>query len=181
MSLQMIGNVLLVLALIGWIGYRQMTWRPVAVSAMWRMPLILGVVGVVLLLQTASPAALTPLDLGVLVAELIVSLGIGAWMGALAHFRPLPSPRPVGRDGALATFESRTGVLGLLLWFLVIAVRVGLDVLASLAGSHLATSTGVILLMVAANRAARTFVFAQRIATLPAPAGQLPGVRRPVA
>ncbi|MDP5226257.1 MULTISPECIES: hypothetical protein [Arthrobacter] len=181
MSLQMIGNVLLALALIGWIGYRQMTWRPVAISTMWRMPLIMGVVGVAMLMQTASPSALTPLDLGVLVAELVISLGIGAWMGALAHFRPLSAPRPVGRNGAMATLESRTGALGLLLWVLVIAVRVGLDVLASMAGSQVAASTGAILLMLAANRAARTFVFAQRIATPPSAAVQQPGARRPVA
>ncbi|MFJ3958498.1 hypothetical protein [Arthrobacter sp. NPDC090010] len=180
MSLQMLGNALLALALIGWIGYRQTTWRPIAIATMWRTPLVMGVIGVVLMVRTASPAMLSPLDLGVLVVELIISLGIGAWMGRLAHFRPLATPRPVGRDGnTFATFESRTGAWGLALWFLVLAVRIGIDALASLAGSHVATSTGVILLMLAANRAARTFIFAQRIAALPATA--VPAPRRPVA
>jgi len=169
MSLQMLGNALLALALIGWIGYRQTTWRPLAIATMWRTPLIMGVIGIALLSRTTSPAALTPLDLGVLVCELIISLGIGAWMGRLAHFRPLATPRPVGRDGkTFATFESRTGAWGLVLWFVVLGVRVGIDALASWGGSHVAMSTGVILLMLAANRAARTFVFAQRIAALPA-------------
>lgn len=169
MSLQMLGNALLALALIGWIGYRQTTWRPIALSTMWRTPLIMGVIGIALLARTTSPAALTSLDLGVLVCELIISLGIGAWMGRLAHFRPLATPRPLGRDGkTLATFESRTGAWGLVLWFVVLGVRVGIDALASMGGSHVATSTGVILLMLAANRAARTFIFAQRITALPA-------------
>ncbi|PSS43957.1 hypothetical protein C6401_09415 [Arthrobacter woluwensis] len=171
MSLQMLGNALLALALIGWIGYRQMTWRPVALATMWRTPLIMGAIGVLVLARSASPGSLSALDLGVLVCELIISLGIGAWMGRLAHFRPLASPRPVSRDGnTIATFESRTGAAGLVLWFVVLAVRVAIDALASMAGSHVATSAGVILLMLAANRAARTFIFAQRIAALPTPA-----------
>ncbi|GAA1440249.1 hypothetical protein [Leifsonia poae] len=167
MTLQTIGNALLILVLISWIGFRQMTWRPVAVSRMWRVPAIMGLVGVVMLVQTVKPAALTALDLGVLVVELVISLGIGAWMGSIAHFRRLPEPVQLGRDGRdrrdLALYESRTGAWGLVLWIVVVAVRVGIDVLAGMAGSHLAASTGVILLMLAANRAARTVVFAARL------------------
>jgi hypothetical protein len=163
MTLQTVGNALLILVLIGWIGFRQTTWRPVAIGRMWRTPAIFGLVGVVLLVQTVEPAALTPLDLAVLVGELVISLGIGAWMGAIAHFRRLPEPIVLDRDRGVATYESRTGAWGLVLWIAVIAVRVGIDVLAGMAGSHLAASTGVIVLMLAANRAARTVVFAGRL------------------
>ena len=89
MSLQMLGNALLALALIGWIGYRQMTWRPVDISRLWRTPLVMGVVGVAFLLNTAPPSSLSPLDLAVLVVELVISLGIGAAMGRIASFRRL--------------------------------------------------------------------------------------------
>lgn len=164
MTIQMLGNALLIVAAIGWIGFRQMTWRPVSLGRMWRGPAIFGIIGLVLIAQTTKPAALTALDIGVLVVELAISLGIGAWMGAIAHFRLLPEPIDIGKDRRdVATYESRTGAWGLALWVLVIVVRVGIDVLAGMAGSHLAASTGVILLMLAANRAARTAVFAQRL------------------
>lgn len=162
MTIQTIANALLIVLLIGWIGVRQMMWRPVAISRMWRTPAVMGLIGVIMLSQTTKPTALTVLDLSVLAIELVISLGIGALMGAIAHFRPLPAPIDTGKGG-IAHYESRTGALGLVLWVAVIAVRVGIDVLAGMAGSHLAASTGVILLMLAANRAARTLVFANRL------------------
>ncbi|KHK99541.1 hypothetical protein LK09_02645 [Microbacterium mangrovi] len=169
MNLQLVGDVLLGILLLGWIGYRQTTWRPVSIAQMWRMPLVLGVVGAAMIVQTS--AILTGVDLAFLILELVVSLGVGAWMGAIAHFRRLPEPRPVGSKGAVALYESRTGWLGLVLWLLVIAVRVGLDVVAVRLGAHAATTTGVILLMLAANRAARVAVFGTRLGRLaPVPA-----------
>ncbi|MFF1634516.1 hypothetical protein [Leifsonia sp. NPDC058248] len=164
MTLQMLGNALLIIVLIGWIGFRQLTWHPVSIARMWRVPAIMALVAIVMLADTVKPTSLTPLDLSVLVVEVAISLGIGAWMGAIAHFRRLPEPVATGRDGRdLATYESRTGGWGLMLWVLVILVRIGIDVAAGMAGSHLAASTGVILLMLAANRAARTVVFASRL------------------
>lgn len=160
----MIANGLLILLLIGWIGVRQLTWRPVILSRMWRAPLILAVVGCVMLVQQTTPATITPLDIAVLTGELVLSLGVGAWMGAIEHFRRLPQPVAAGRDGReLAVYESRTGGWGMALWLVVIAVRILVDVLAAQAGSHLAAATGVILLIFAANRVARTAVFAARL------------------
>lgn len=160
----MIANGLLILLLIVWIGVRQMTWRPVVVSRMWRSPLILGIVGCALLAQQVKPSSITPLDIAVLVGELLFSLGVGAWMGAIAHFRRLPQPVAAGKDGRdLAIYESRTGAWGMALWLVVVAVRIVVDVLAAQAGSHLAAATGVILLVFAANRVARTAVFAARL------------------
>ncbi len=182
MTLQTIGNVLLIIVLIGWIGFRQLTWRPVSIARMWRVPAIMAIVGVVLLMQTTDAAHLTALDLAVLVVEIAISLGIGAWMGALAVFRPVSAqevPLASAARSALASrdrdailqsssVESRTGWWGLALWVLVIVIRVGIDLLAAQAGSHLAASTGIIVLLVAANRAARTAVFAYRLERMPA-------------
>lgn len=162
MTIQTIANAALIVLLIGWMGARQMMWRPVAIARMWRTPAVMGLIGVIMLSQATKPTALTVLDFAVLGVELVISLGIGAWMGAIAHFRALPEPIDTGRGG-IARYESRTGALGLVLWVVVIAVRVGIDLLASMAGSHLAASTGVILLMLAVNRAARTLVFANRL------------------
>jgi hypothetical protein len=166
MTLQTIGNALLIVVLIGWLGFRQLTWRPVSILSMWRLPALLGIVGVVLLVQTTDGAHLTALDIAVLLVEIAVSLGIGAWMGAIAVFRPLSTPITDPRRPA--SVESRTGWWGLALWVLVIVIRVGIDLLAAQAGSHLAASTGIIVLLVAANRAARTAVFAYRLERMPA-------------
>ena len=184
MTLQTIGNALLIVALIGWIGFRQLTWRPVSIARMWRVPAIMAIVGVVLLVQASDATHLTALDFAVLLVEIAVSLGIGAWMGAIAIFRPLAVvPQDVAlastarsalasrdRDAILhsSSVESRTGWWGLALWVLVIVIRVGIDVLAAQAGSHLVASTGIIVLLVAANRAARTAVFAYRLDRMPA-------------
>jgi hypothetical protein len=166
MNLELVGDILLGILLLGWIGYRQTTWRPVNISQMWRMPLVLGVVGAVMIVQTNT--TLSGVDLAFLILESVISLGVGAWMGAIAHFRELPEPQPVGSRGGMALYESRTGWVGLVLWLLVIGVRVGLDVVAAHVGAHAATTTGVILLMLAANRAARVGVFATRL-NRPAP------------
>lgn len=164
MTVQTLGNAVLILLLIGWVGYKQLVWRPVVVARMWRGPAIFAIVGAVLLVQQVKPTQLTALDLAVIVGELLLSLGIGAWMGSIARFRPLPQPVATGKDGRdIAVYESRTGVLGLMLWVAVIAVRIGVDVVAAQAGSHLAAATGAILLVFAANRAARTAVFAARL------------------
>lgn len=169
MTLQTVVNAVLILALIGWVGYRQAIWRPVTVGRMWRFPAIFAMIGVVLLVQQVTPALLSPLDLAVVAGELVLSLAVGAWMGAIAYFRPLPEVVLVGGErragdlGSLATYESRTGVLGIALWVLLIVVRVGVDVLASMAGAHLASATGIIFLVLAANRAARAAVFTARL------------------
>ena len=161
MNLQLVGSVVVGAALIGWIGYRQTTWRPVSIGGMYRTGLILAVVGVAAMMQTAT--ALRGPDVAVLVVELVISLGIGAWMGTIARFRPLDPPRHVGRSGQVATQESRTGWWGLALWLVMIAVRIGMDAAAAAMGVHAASSMGVIVLLIAANRVARTAVIAARV------------------
>lgn len=164
MTVQTLTNAILILLLICWVGYRQLTWRPVSIAKMWRFPAIMTVVGLVTIVQQVKPSSLTPLDIAVVAGEIVLSLGVGAWMGAIAHFRRLENPVQLGNDARyVATYESRTGVLGMVLWVVVIGIRIGVDVLASAAGSHLVTATGVIFLVFAANRAARTAVFAARL------------------
>ncbi len=164
MNIQTIANVLLILLLVGWIGYRQLRWRPIAVGRMWRMPIILGVVGVFLTANQSKGATLSAFDLAVLVIELVVALGVGAIMGRIAQFRRLP--KSVDKDAP--EFESRTGWVGMVLWVVMIGIRVGIDIWATHAGSTIAASTGIILIVLAANRIARTAVFAARVARLDA-------------
>jgi hypothetical protein len=162
MNIQTIANIVIVLALVGWIGFRQLQWRPIAVSRMWRMPIILGVVGVFLAANQSKGSALTPFDVAVLVIELVIALGVGAIMGRIAQFRPLARTD----DPQSPEFESRTGWVGMVLWIVMIGARIGIDVWAVRSGSAVAASMGIILVMIAANRFARTAVFAARVAKL---------------
>ena len=83
--------------------------------------------------------------------------------GAVTRFRTVTTP-----DGRGRTLQSRTGWAGAVLWVVLIAARVGLDVLGGHLGAHLLTATGTILLVLALNRAARALVIDQRI---PRPTG----------
>ena len=162
MNFETIINAVIILALIGFIGVRQMAWRPVVVGRMWRLPLILAIAGLATVSSQAKGETITTFDIAVLVLELAISLAAGAVMGAIAKFRPLPRSNEPGA----AEYESRTGAFGLVLWVFVIVVRVGIDFWAGHMGSVIVTSTGIILVMVAANRIARTAVFASRVAKL---------------
>lgn len=179
MSIQLVSNAIIIVALVVFVGYRQMTWRAVDPARMWRLPIILGIVGVATLGSMTKVSQITGVDLGVLLVELVISLGLGALMGAIAIIRPLTDDgirlyreAHVGdrRQGsANVTFETRTGWLGMVLWLVLIGMRVGIDFFASAAGSTLAASTGVILLMVAANRIARVGIIVYRTGRIAAP------------
>lgn len=192
MSLQTLGNVVIIVVLVGWICVRQLNWRPLVISQMWRFPVIMAVIGFFLLARSGA-TRITSLDIAFLAIEIVLSLVIGAVMGRIAQIRPIAraagstpaasaaaggSPAPFGRGGlsgtagsgsarALATLETRTGWVGMILWIVLIAVRVGMDVLASNMGDKLATSTGIILILLAANRIARVAVLAYRLERRP--------------
>lgn len=179
MTLQLLANGLLIIAAVGWIVYRQLTWRPADVPRMFRLAVILGAVGVLTLGSMTKVQLLSSVDIAVLLIELTVAVGVGAIMGAIAVLRPMtdeaqrayesrPRRRNRGVPQAPVTMETRTGWFGLTLWVVLIAVRIGIDVLAGLAGSHLAASTGVILIVIAANRAARAAVIGYRLTRMPA-------------
>lgn len=169
MSIVNIAEIVLGIALVVWIMYRQMTWSAVSVARMWRMPLILGAIGVITLVTSGSRQTLTGVDLGLLAIELAVAVVTGALMGMVAVFRPISErslaawrARRRADDASEPTVESRTGWIGLVLWIVLIAVRVGLGFWGHSLGSAIAESSGVILLVVAVNRAVRTLVFSLR-------------------
>ncbi len=172
MSVQNLANVILILLIVGWMGLRQLKWQPVVLARMVRMPVVLFAVGLLAVSQTSGVKHVTATDVGVLVVEAVISLGIGALMGVLGRFRPLSreaaEAHAAGRHGqeSAPEYESRTGWLGFALWVVFIGVRVGIDVWATHAGSTLAASTGIILVMVAVNRFARLAVFASRVGRL---------------
>ena len=169
-------SIVIGLALLVWISYRQLTWTPVVPSRMWRMPGILAIVGLVLLVQNNAFAHVTGSDLAILAIELVISLGLGAAMGALAHFRPMSddsrrayAARNAARvQGVLPALETRNGWFGMALWLVLIAIRVGGEFWAHANNSALLMSTGVILLTVALNRGVRILVIVLRAERHPA-------------
>ncbi|MQY19906.1 hypothetical protein [Nocardia macrotermitis] len=142
---------LLVVLVLGWIVYRQTRWQVVDLARVWRGPIILAVIGVVELRPAVTGAVVGGLAVGLLVLEAVLSVGVGVAMGTLSQIRRA--------DGKL---EARTGVAGSLLWFVMVAVRLGVDVWASASGAKIVASVGVILLMLALNRAGRTLILLQR-------------------
>ncbi len=173
MNISTVTDIIVAMAVVCWIIYRQFTWQLVNPSRLWRMPVIIAIIGVVMLAQTKSLTAIKPVDLLILAGELVLSLGLGAIMGTLAKFRTRGqrasdirqrSGVPVEFDPSVTVTESRTGGLGAALWLVLIAVRVGIELLtAHYFPSALLASTGTILLVVAANRAARALVVTLRM------------------
>ncbi|MFT4233684.1 MAG: hypothetical protein QM607_01560 [Microbacterium sp.] len=151
--LELSANAILALALLAWVGYRQTTWRRVDAARMWRAPVILAVAGLATLSGQHGWAHVSALDVSLLLVELVLSCGVGAVMGAISRFRP-------AGDG----LETRAGWVGLALWLVLIALRIALSVFAARLGADLTASTGMILLLVGANRAARALVILRRAA-----------------
>ncbi|MGW4771520.1 hypothetical protein ACWEO2_26165 [Nocardia sp. NPDC004278] len=145
-------TAVLVLAILGWIIYRQNQWRLFDPVRMWRLPVILGLIGVIGACTSTDLGALRTLDIALLVFEGVLSLAIGAVMGVMSRFR---------RDevGALLV---RTGAAASALWLVSIAVRVGVDVIAVGYGATSSTSSGLILLLLGLNRAGRIAVISAR-------------------
>jgi hypothetical protein len=145
-------DLLIGLAVIVYLCSRQLRWRPVDGARMWKMPFLLGAVGVISIARQNT--TFHPVDVAILGLSAVFALISGALMGRIARFRPSPT------DARLT--ESRTGALGIVIWIGLIAVRVGLDVVGHRMGSDLAVSTGSILLVLALNRAASAVVVSAR-------------------
>jgi hypothetical protein len=140
------------LVLIAYIASRQLRWRSVDPARMWKLPMILGAVGVISIAKQTT--TIHPVDVVLLGLSAVLAVISGTIMGRIARFRPSPAdPRRT---------ESRTGWLGVAIWAGLIVIRVGLDVAGHRMGSDLAVSTGTILLMLALNRAAAGLVVTAR-------------------
>jgi hypothetical protein len=156
MNIQDLADIVIGLGLVCFIAYRQMTWRYVDPSNVWRMPIILGIIGLVMLAN--SGARVTPTDVAFIGIEALIAVGVGLTMGRLTMFRVAPKPGPKGD-----MMQARTGRWGAALWIVFIAVRIGFDVLGAHLHAELLTSTGMVLVMLAVNRAARALVIDQRL------------------
>jgi hypothetical protein len=157
-SVQLLTNVVIGLALVGFVAARQLRWRRVDRASVWKMPAILGIIGLFSLGSASKGLTIHSVDIVLIGVELVISVCTGLLMGRLTTFRTAQSPDSKGR-----TIEARTGGVGAALWVVLIAVRIGIDVLGGFMGAHLLTATGVILLSVAINRAAAALVLDSRL------------------
>jgi hypothetical protein len=162
MEFQSLLNVLIPIALVLVIGVRQLRWSPLAEGSIWRLPIILAVVGVVSLAKGSAIGALSTTDVALLSVEVVISVAFGCVMGLITRVRPLEVATEKAR------FESSGGWLGLVLWVAFIAIRVGFGIFAAHSGSALGASTGLILVLVAINRAARGAVMTARLSRMSA-------------
>ncbi len=124
---------------------------------LWGTPIILAVVGAIYIPLTvngfvAADALLATLDV-------IVAVGVGLGLGALTTTHVANSP---DRRGRLILI--RSGWKGGALWIVFIAVRLGLQPLASAVNAHFINSVGVILILIAVARATMAVVVAPRLA-----------------
>ncbi|WP_191093754.1 DUF1453 family protein [Nocardia colli] len=156
-------TAVLAIAILGWIIYRQNQWRPFDPARMWRGPLVLGIVGVLLFTSADNAPALHTVDIALLVFEGVLGLAVGALMGVLSKF--------ARTDGQLMV---RTGAFASALWVVLIAVRIGIDVVAVNIGAQAAVSAGAIIVLLAVNRLGRMLVISARAERL---TGSRPMVR----
>ncbi|MEU6583840.1 hypothetical protein [Nocardia sp. NPDC046763] len=133
---------------IGWIMYRQTQWQVLDANRLWRGPIILGLVGFLLMRSVVTGGGLGVMSVALLALSAVLGVGIGVLMGVLSQVRR-----------TAAGLEARTGWAGSLL---LLVARIGVDVVAHLAGAVAVTSVGAILLVVALNRAGRALVLARR-------------------
>jgi hypothetical protein len=145
-------NAAIALLIVVYLCGRQLKWRAVDPARMWKMPLLLGAVGVVELAKQGT--AIHQVDLAILGISAVFAVASGTMMGWIARFRQSPADPRVT--------ESRTGWPGVGIWVALVAVRVGLDVAGHALGSDLAVSTGSILLVLAVNRFANAAVLSAR-------------------
>jgi len=168
MNLQQYLPYLLIVLGLARVVWAQFTWRRMREGRVWILPGILLVVGLVFF--RSETTAITPLELGLLAIEALLSIGTGLAMGRLARFRTAEvqadaaPAAPAGRTEK--GIESRTGWLGLALWLVVIAIRVGFAFWGHAIGATALESTGAIVLLLGLNRAARALVLDLRVRRL---------------
>lgn len=152
----------LILALFCWILAKRFNWRPVrGDSRQWRLPLILIAIGVWATLgsqhKTSSGAviAMTGKDYTYLFVGALVSLGLG-----MARGYTLEIANHAGQ--MMKRYRPTTAVL----WFVLIAVRLGID----LYGGHMGVSSAIIgtsiMLMFGLSLLGESLSVAMRVGTV---------------
>lgn len=130
---------------------RQFIWRSARLDRMLRMPIIIIGAGIVyLIIELAGGFAWVPAD-WLIIAELGLVAITGTAMGYATHFRH-----------AGDSLQYRLTWIGIFLWAVFVAVRVGNFAVAHALGAKLAAATGLILISFGINRLAAITVVRRR-------------------
>lgn len=134
----MLANIVIAVAVIGLILYRQM--RPTPVGGSPKTAVILTVIGAVVAVKSLDGTGVGALDLVVLGVSTVVGLAIAVVRGHTVR---------IYRDPATNTAYGRGTALTAGLWLAGIAAHVGIDLLASadVSGSTLLFYLGSVLLV----------------------------------
>ena len=124
---------------------------------LWGTPIILAATGVIYIPFTVH--ALVAADVLLVIIELIVSVLVGWGLGALTTTQIAAVPDRRGRY-----LQIRSGWKGGALWTLFIAIRLGMQPVASVMHAQLITSPGVVLILVATARAVMAMVVSPCVA-----------------
>jgi len=122
---------------------RQFIWRSAEPNRMLRMPIVVIAAGIAYLIFELWGGFHWVAADWLVIAELGLVAVTGTVMGYVTHFR-----RAAGR------LQYRLTGVGLILWAVFVAIRVGNFALANLLGANLAEATGLILLSFGVNRLA---------------------------
>src|SRR5579863_4874030 len=115
-------NGVLVLALVGWVLYRQTIARPVSARSLWLLPGILIVIGLAAL-SNVNKGNLSTTAITYLAIDLVSTAALGALRGCFV--------RVFARDGVM---WRQGGAITIALWMVAIGVRVVVTILAANAG-----------------------------------------------
>ncbi|GAA3628140.1 hypothetical protein [Microlunatus ginsengisoli] len=156
MSTNTIETIIIALAAIAFVTYRQTRWQSVDTSRLLRMPVILAVVGLITIAGTLQhePHGWHPgvLDIVVLGGELLVGLAAGVLMGRLTLLRTVSGKT-----------EFRLSGPGLGVWLGFIALRIGFGVLAAVVGATFAAQPGATILVLALIKCVQAYVVRERV------------------
>jgi hypothetical protein len=141
-------EVLIVIAVIGFVIYQQVAGRAVAGRRLIVLPAVLTVVG---FLDLDHAKHLHPADIAWLTVGAIGSVLIGLAFGAMTRLE--------ARNGAL---WAQLPLRGVWLWAALIGWRVLIAVIAAKYGAHVAASTTPLLFTLGLNRLAQAGVIAAR-------------------
>ncbi|TPW77457.1 hypothetical protein [Schumannella soli] len=151
---------------------QELRWRPVETTIEWRLPGIIGLIGIVSLLNTGllPPSGV---DLALLAVAVVAAVGSGGAAGMLTRLRPLTETtrakleerrarRGRGARAGIPEQEGRTGWVGAALWIVTLSARYGIELLGEHLDARIAETTGLALLVVALYELGRSGAIAWR-------------------
>jgi hypothetical protein len=122
MSSKDVLDIVVTLAVLAWVLYRQTVARPVTVRQLWVLPAILVVLGVISL-SNVNHGHLSRTGVTYVAVDLVSSIALGAIRGCF--IRVYSQNGVMWRQGSAVTIA---------LWIVSIAVRLGIGLLAAKAG-----------------------------------------------